>query len=53
MQGKEVIPAEEMVEKIHAACDARRDPGFVVKARTDAFATHGLPEVLHRLTLYA
>ena len=30
MQGKEVIPAEEMVEKIHAACDARRDPAFVV-----------------------
>ena len=53
MQGKEVIPAEEMVEKIHAACDARRDPAFVIKARTDAFATHGLPEVLRRLTLYA
>jgi 2-methylisocitrate lyase-like PEP mutase family enzyme len=53
MQGKEVIPAEEMVEKIHAACDARRDPAFVVKARTDAFATHGLSEVMRRLTLYA
>jgi 2-methylisocitrate lyase-like PEP mutase family enzyme len=53
MQGKEVIPAEEMVEKIHAGCDARRDPAFVIKARTDAFATHGLPEVLRRLTLYA
>jgi len=53
MQGKEVIPAEEMVEKIHAACDARRDPAFVVKARTDAFATHGLSEVRRRLTLYA
>ena len=53
MHGKEVIPAAEMVEKIHAACEARRDPAFVVKARTDAFATHGLPEVLRRLTLYA
>jgi 2-methylisocitrate lyase-like PEP mutase family enzyme len=53
MQGKEVIPAEEMVEKIHAACDARRDPAFVVKARTDAFATHSLSEVTRRLTLYA
>ncbi len=53
MQGKEVIPAEEMVEKLHAACDARRDPGFVVKARTDAFATHGLSDVIRRLTLYA
>jgi 2-methylisocitrate lyase-like PEP mutase family enzyme len=53
MQGKEVIRAEEMGEKIHAACDVRRDPAFVIKARTDAFATHGLPEVLRRLTLYA
>ncbi|ETW99733.1 MAG: hypothetical protein ETSY1_13905 [Candidatus Entotheonella factor] len=53
MQGKEVISAEEMVEKLHAACDARRDKEFVVKARTDAFATHGLPEVIRRLTLYA
>jgi 2-methylisocitrate lyase-like PEP mutase family enzyme len=53
MQGKEVIPAEEMVEKVHAACDARRDPALVLMARTDAFATHGLQDVLRRLTLYA
>jgi 2-methylisocitrate lyase-like PEP mutase family enzyme len=53
MSGKEVISAEEMVEKIHAACDARRDPALVVKARTDSFATHGLQEVIRRLTLYA
>ena len=53
MQGKEVIAAEEMVEKVHAMGDARRDPAFVLMARTDAFATHGLPEVLRRLTLYA
>jgi 2-methylisocitrate lyase-like PEP mutase family enzyme len=53
MSGKEVVAAEEMVEKLRAACDARRDPAFVVMARTDAFATHGLPEVLRRLTRYA
>lgn len=53
MQGKDVISAAEMVEKIHAACDARSDAEFVVKARTDAFATHGLSEVIRRLTLYA
>ncbi len=53
MSGKAVIAAEEMVEKVHAACDARRDSAFVVKARTDAFTTHGLQEVLRRLTLYA
>ena len=53
MQGKEVIAAEEMVEKVHAMGDARRDPTLVLMARTDAFATHGLQEVLRRLTLYA
>jgi 2-methylisocitrate lyase-like PEP mutase family enzyme len=53
MSGKEVITAEEMVEKVRAACEARHDPAFVVKSRTDAFATHGLPEVIRRLTLYA
>jgi 2-methylisocitrate lyase-like PEP mutase family enzyme len=53
MQSKEVITAEEMVEKVHAMCDARRDPAFVVMARTDALATHGLHEVLRRLALYA
>jgi 2-methylisocitrate lyase-like PEP mutase family enzyme len=48
-----VITAEEMVEKVRAACEARHDPAFVVKSRTDTFATHGLPEVIRRLTLYA
>jgi|GEM_PF-3611876 len=42
-----------MVEKIHAACDARCERACVVQARTDAFATHRLQEVLRRLTLYA
>lgn len=53
MSGKEVISAEEMVEKIHAAADARRDRDFVIKSRTDAFATHGINEVIRRLNLYA
>lgn len=53
MKGKEVIPAEEMVEKIRAAAEARRDPAFVIKARTDAYATHGLAESIRRLNLYA
>jgi 2-methylisocitrate lyase-like PEP mutase family enzyme len=42
-----------MVEKVHAMGDARRDPALVLMARTDAFATHGLEEVLRRLTRYA
>src|SRR3954467_13795531 len=46
MKGKEVIPAEEMVQKIRAAAAAREDPDFVLKARTDVLATHGLAEAI-------
>ena len=53
MQGKSVISAEEGVEKIRAAAEARRDPSFVIKARTDATAIHGLDEAIRRLNLYA
>ena len=53
MAGKQVIPAEEMVQKIKAAVDARRDSGFVVKARTDAATPLGLDEAIRRLNLYA
>jgi 2-methylisocitrate lyase-like PEP mutase family enzyme len=53
MEGKSVISAEEGVEKIRAAAQARRDPSFVIKARTDATAIHGLDEAIRRLNLYA
>lgn len=53
MRGKEVIPMEEMVEKIHAACEARRDPDFVIKSRTDTLATDGVGAVIERLNAYA
>lgn len=53
MEGKSVISAEEGAEKIRAAAEARRDPNFVVKARTDATAIHGLGEAIRRLNLYA
>ncbi len=53
MKGKEVISLEEGVEKIRAAAEARRDPDFVIKSRTDTLATHGLPEVIKRLNAYA
>ncbi|HET6610173.1 MAG TPA: isocitrate lyase/PEP mutase family protein [Rhodopila sp.] len=53
MAGKQVIPAEEGVEKIRAAAEARRDPDFMIKARTDATAIHGLGEAIRRLNLYA
>jgi 2-methylisocitrate lyase-like PEP mutase family enzyme len=53
MSGKSVVSAEEMVEKLRAACDARNDKDFIIKSRTDAFATHGIDEVIRRLNLYA
>jgi 2,3-dimethylmalate lyase len=53
MSGKAVIGAEEMVGKIRAAVDARRDPDLVVIARTDAVAVAGLDEAIKRARAYA
>jgi 2-methylisocitrate lyase-like PEP mutase family enzyme len=53
LKGKEVISAEEMVQKIRAAASARLDPDFVIKSRTDVLATHGVTEAIRRLNLYA
>jgi 2-methylisocitrate lyase-like PEP mutase family enzyme len=51
-EGKQVIPAEEYLGKLRAALDARRDPDFVIIARTDALATDGWDEVERRAHLY-
>ncbi len=53
LAGKEVISAEEMVEKVRAACDARRNPDFIIKARTDARGPLGLKEAIRRGNMYA
>ena len=52
MEGKQVIPVDEMVQKIRAAVDARQDPDFVIIARTDANAVYGLADALHRGRAY-
>ncbi len=52
MEGKQVIPLDEMVQKICAAVDARQDPDFVIIARTDANAVHGLEDALRRGKAY-
>lgn len=52
MQGKEVIPASEMVEKVRAAVEARRSEEFVIIARTDARAVEGMDGALERARLY-
>lgn len=51
--GKEVIPAEEMIQKLRAAVEARSDPNLVLIARTDSLATHGFAEAVNRARLYA
>jgi 2-methylisocitrate lyase-like PEP mutase family enzyme len=51
--GKEVIEAGEMVGKIKAAVDARRDPNFLIMARTDACAVHGFEAAVERARAYA
>ncbi len=46
--GKDVISTEEAVSKIKAAVDARRDPDFLIMARTDAAAVHGFEAAVER-----
>ncbi|WP_417599591.1 isocitrate lyase/PEP mutase family protein [Pararhodobacter oceanensis] len=53
MDGKEVISQAEMVKKIEAACDARRDDDFVILARTDAIAIEGIDAAIERAQAYA
>jgi methylisocitrate lyase len=52
MTGREVISRDEMVGKIKAACDARRDDDLMIMARTDARTTHGIEEALERGKAY-
>jgi 2,3-dimethylmalate lyase len=52
LEGKELIPAAEMVQKVRAAVDARNSSDFVIIARTDARAIEGLDRALERAHLY-
>jgi methylisocitrate lyase len=52
LAGKRVVPAEEMVRKVAAAVDARRDADFVVIARTDAAAVEGVEAAIERARRY-
>jgi methylisocitrate lyase len=50
--GKELVPAEEMADRIKAAVDARTDANFVIMARTDALASEGLAAAIERAQAY-
>lgn len=51
--GKEVIATSEMVGKIKAAVDARRDEGTLILARTDACAMHGFEAAVERAQAFS
>lgn len=50
--GKELVSAEEMVDRVKAAVDARPDPAFVIMARTDALTNEGLERAVERAQAY-
>ena len=52
LKGKEIIPIEEMMGKIRAACHARTDPDFLIIARVDARAPLGFDEAVQRGKAY-
>ena len=51
-EGKEVVSTEEMVGKVKAAVDTRRDPDLLVIARSDARAIEGLAAAIDRVNAY-
>jgi len=52
-EGKQVVPVNEMVQKIRAAVDARLDHAQLIIARTDARATEGFSAAIERVQQYA
>lgn len=50
--GKQVIPADEMLDKLRTALDTRHDSDFVIIARTDARAVEGLDAAIERACKY-
>lgn len=49
---KTIISEKEMGDRIKAAVDARIDPDFILMARTDAYAVHGMQAALDRAAYY-
>lgn len=52
LEGKRVIPPDEMVLKVRAAVAARSDPGLVIIARTDALQPNGWDDAVARAKRY-
>ncbi|WP_324799731.1 methylisocitrate lyase [Streptomyces cyaneofuscatus] len=52
LDGKTLVGREEMARKVRAAVDARRDPDFLLMARTDARGPEGLEAAIDRAKAY-
>ena len=52
MEGKQLIPKDEMVAKVRAAVYARKDPDTIIIARTDAIAVNGFDDAIDRAVAY-
>ena len=52
LDDKRVIPTDDMVQKIHAAVDARTDDDFTIIVRTDAIAVTGWEDAMERCAQY-
>jgi methylisocitrate lyase len=50
--GKQLVPAQEMCDRLKAALDARSDAAFVIMARTDAHAVEGNAAAIARAQAY-
>ena len=53
LSGKRLVPPAAMVEKIATAVEARKDPDFLIIARTDARAVEGIDGAIKRANVYA
>ena len=53
MRGKDVIGVREMCKKIEAAVKAKKDPDFIINARTDSIAVEGIEGAVRRAKEYA
>jgi methylisocitrate lyase len=52
LAGKRLIAPDDMARRLAAACEARRDPDFVLIGRVDSRAVHGLADAIARARLY-
>ena len=52
LDGKEIVPTDIMIQRVKAAADAKRDPNFVLIARSDARAVEGLDASIDRMKAY-